>query len=358
MKSLVKKMAAIVMGITVLAFASPMVMADGKPAATITTKPKPIEGIYDDGQFHDLVHPGVASGGYMVYSLDGVTYFTTLPGATAAGEYTVYYKAIGDNDHSDSIVETVVARITRPETGAFVDYLYMKMMNIHADEETKTQYTQLIYSGGNGGDIARSLFSGSLFTSRNLSDSDFIEIVYSTLFGRIPDTSGKAAWSDALAHGMPRMDMVEEFIQSSEFSNICLAYGLTSGGGASANVTVVSSTSVNDFVGRLYRKCLGRRPDITGRQYWSSQLQNHAISGTNCAYGFFFSPEFINANHSNQEFVTILYEVFLDREPDAAGLNNWLTVLNSGRSRQDVFYGFASSAEFGRICTEYGIIQG
>ena len=40
------------------------------------------------------------------------------------------------------------------------------------------------------------------------------------------------------------------------------------------------------------------------------------------------------------------------------GLANWVDALNRGVSRQDVFYGFAHSEEFTRICTEYGIVRG
>ena len=202
------------------------------------------------------------------------------------------------------------------------------------------------------------MFSGSEFQSRNLSDSDFIDTVYITLLGRTADGSGKPAWLNVLANGASRMSMVEEFINSTEFADLCIRYGLTTGGEGGSNVTVDSASKVRAFVGRLYRICLGRRPDTSGYEYWSSQLQNHNISGTNCAYGFFFSSEFTSAGYSNREFVTRLYRVFLDREPDAAGLNNWVAALDSGVSRQDVFFGFAHSAEFTGICAEYGIVRG
>ena len=111
------------------------------------------------------------------------------------------------------------------------------------------------------------------------------------------------------------------------------------------------------FVYRLYVDCLERAPETAGLEHWCQMLQN-GMSGTNVASGFVFSPEFVNANYSNTEFVTKLYKVLLGRDPDAQGLANWVDALNRGVSRQDVFYGFAHSEEFTRICTEYGIVRG
>ncbi len=358
MKALRNKLTASIAAIVMFFTMTPAVLADGNVPASVVTPPVPIEGIRDDGSYHDLVHPGVANGGYMVYSLDGLTWFTTLPGATTVGEYTVYYRAVGDSNHCDSPIGTVTARITRPDAAGFVDYLYTRALGRHVDDQTRDSYVAMINADGNGGAVARAIFSGAEFQNRNLNNTDFIEVVYMTMLGRASDSSGRNAWSLALANGVDRMSMIEEFINSSEFANTCLNYGLITGGSDAPNITVDSASKVRAFVGRLYRQCLGRRPDTSGYEYWSSQLQNHVISGTNCAYGFFFSPEFTSANYSNAEYVTRLYRVLLGREPDQAGLNNWVTTLNSGVSRQDVFYGFAHSAEFTQICADYGIVRG
>lgn len=73
------------------------------------------------------------------------------------------------------------------------------------------------------------------------------------------------------------------------------------------------------------------------------------------ASGFVFSQEMENRELSNQEFVTMLYKTMMDREPDDTGLNDWVTKLQSGTSRQTVFNGFANSVEFDRIVRSYGL---
>jgi hypothetical protein len=112
------------------------------------------------------------------------------------------------------------------------------------------------------------------------------------------------------------------------------------------------------FVERLYRNVLNRNSDPTGLNNWTTQLRNHTRTGAEVAYGFFFSPEMRNRNLSNEDFVEVLYTTLMDRPSDPGGKNTWVTNLRNGVSRERVFAGFANSAEFSRICNEYGIIRG
>ncbi len=83
-------------------------------AATVDTKPEPVSSLtYDAGQAQALVTPGSATGGTMVYSLDGTSFAPGLPTAKNAGTYTVYFKAQGDRNHTDSEAESVQATIDR-----------------------------------------------------------------------------------------------------------------------------------------------------------------------------------------------------------------------------------------------------
>ncbi|MBQ1894974.1 MAG: DUF4214 domain-containing protein, partial [Clostridiales bacterium] len=114
---------------------------------------------------------------------------------------------------------------------------------------------------------------------------------------------------------------------------------------------------VIDFATRLYTTCLGRDADEGGLNNWANQLANMQISGSDAAHGFFFSAEFINAGHDNEEYVTRLYRTFMGREPDPAGFADWVGQLNNGADRESVFQGFAGSAEWAGICSDYGILR-
>lgn len=112
---------------------------------------------------------------------------------------------------------------------------------------------------------------------------------------------------------------------------------------------------VADFVERLYKECLGRTSDAQGREDWTSLLMEGSIGGKDTARGFFFSEELMNANVSNEEYVTLLYKVMLDRTPDLQGYQTWVDLLAAGTDRMDIFNGFGDSVEFGNLCEQYGI---
>ncbi len=82
-------------------------------AATVDREPAANTLAYDASQAQELVTAGAVTGGVMVYSLDGANFTPSIPKAKDAGSYTVYYKAQGDGNHTDSEAKTVSAAIAR-----------------------------------------------------------------------------------------------------------------------------------------------------------------------------------------------------------------------------------------------------
>ena len=82
-------------------------------AATVATAPTPNTLTYDASKAQELVTAGTATGGTMVYSLDGTNFTAAIPKAKEAGKHTVWYKAQGDSNHTDSAVDTVEVTISR-----------------------------------------------------------------------------------------------------------------------------------------------------------------------------------------------------------------------------------------------------
>ena len=120
----------------------------------------------------------------------------------------------------------------------------------------------------------------------------------------------------------------------------------------------VDRGAVTDFIVRLYRTCLDREPDQAGLDNWVNELVNHIHNGTQAGYGFLFSPEFQSKNYCNEDYVKHLYQALMGREYDAGGMQNWMDVLNAGATREFVFNEFMQSAEFREICTNAGIEVG
>ncbi len=99
---------------------------------------------------------------------------------------------------------------------------------------------------------------------------------------------------------------------------------------------------------RLYQATLGRAPEATGLVNWTERLID-GMTLNDAAVGFVGSREFQNSygDTTDTEFVTLLYQNVLDRDPDSSGLGFWTGHLERGSlSRSEVVTSFSQSLEF------------
>ena len=80
------------------------------PYATVTKAPEPLKLTYT-GQPQDLVTPGTAEGGEMLYSLEKDGYYGKTVPFGIVKTYTVYYMVRGDSGHLDTEPESVTVTI-------------------------------------------------------------------------------------------------------------------------------------------------------------------------------------------------------------------------------------------------------
>ena len=252
----------------------------------------------------------------------------------------------------------VLSASSEPGVAGFVERLYTVALGRSSDPVGKQNWIDAItLRGETGAGAARGFLYSPEFLNKDVSNEDFVRVLYRTFFDREPDQGGFTAWVDALNGGASKQDVIEGFINSTEWANLCLRYGISSGGTGVPNVEVDPSQGTIDFCTRLYTTCLNRNADANGLMAWARQLANQRDTGTGAARGFFFGEEFIRQDTSNGEYVTRLYRTFMGREPDEAGFNAWVSQLDSGVSREEVFNGFAQSGEFAGICASYGIMR-
>ncbi len=84
-----------------------------KAPSTVVTAPTAVEGLTFDGQSHELFVQGEGVGGEMRYSFNGVDYTNSILTGTAVGNYTIYYKIFGDENHTDTEVQSITAVIAK-----------------------------------------------------------------------------------------------------------------------------------------------------------------------------------------------------------------------------------------------------
>ena len=115
---------------------------------------------------------------------------------------------------------------------------------------------------------------------------------------------------------------------------------------------------MTEFVTRLYNLCLQREPDENGLKYWVNRLKSGQMSAAQVVQGFFFSKEMQNLNLDHEEYVERCYEVMMNRGSDSGGKKYWVERLNNGVTRMYVVRGFVESPEFTAIAAKYGIKRG
>ena len=88
-----------------------------KAISTFKNEPTAVSGLGYTGQAQALVNAGSSNDGEIQYSLSqSGTFSSAIPSASKAGEYTVYYKIVGDENHNDSEVKYVKVTIASRET--------------------------------------------------------------------------------------------------------------------------------------------------------------------------------------------------------------------------------------------------
>ena len=85
-----------------------------KPDSAVAAAPAGIADLVFNGGAQTLITAGTAEGGTLQYKLgENGAYSAKLPTATDAGDYTVYYKVVGDADHEDSAERSLTVTIRK-----------------------------------------------------------------------------------------------------------------------------------------------------------------------------------------------------------------------------------------------------
>lgn len=84
-----------------------------KETSTVTAAPTAVPDLVYKGSDQALITAGTATGGTLYYKLNNGTYSKDLPTAKNAGDYTVYYKVVGDDDHEDSAEQSFTVTIQK-----------------------------------------------------------------------------------------------------------------------------------------------------------------------------------------------------------------------------------------------------
>lgn len=237
----------------------------------------------------------------------------------------------------------------------FVSRMYTVALGRDA-EPTGLAYwtTRLKYQQIDGAGTAGGFILSTEFKNRNLSNNDYVDVLYRTFFDREGDPEGKEYWLNKLNSGRSREDILAGFVNSVEFANLCDTFDIARGT-MNADGSTKYNPGVRSFVLRMYTKALNRKGETLGVEDWTNRIVSGRMSAEDVAKSFIFSEEFVNKNLSDEQFVETLYQTFMDRASDPVGKADWLNKLRNGDSRYSVLEGFSRSVEFSNILKSYGL---
>jgi hypothetical protein len=112
------------------------------------------------------------------------------------------------------------------------------------------------------------------------------------------------------------------------------------------------------FIRYMYRNILSRDPEDAGLNSWLGRLISREVTAADLVKSSMFGEECgaVFSQYSNEEFITFIYKVILWREPEESGFNTWLTLMNSGMTKEEIVDKFTHSEEFANLWKQFGVI--
>jgi hypothetical protein len=193
--------------------------------------------------------------------------------------------------------------------------------------------------------MAMSFFFSTEYASLGRNAPGFVQDLYSTFFNREADSPGASFWAAEIDAGVPREAVLAAFMFSDEFTAFSQRiFGLP------------AVRSEVDLVIDFYRGLLSRLPDPAGFRFWVEQFRFSQclgaapalIANVNAMAGSFaHSSEYAAKARAAPQYVGDLYNGFMRRGADQAGVQFWIAAIAGGTlSRDDVMGDFIASHEF------------
>jgi hypothetical protein len=243
----------------------------------------------------------------------------------------------------------------------FVNDLYWVVLGRAPDEAGFNEWVRALKAGqATGVSIAHAFFFGPEYAEREKNneymwDGDFVQFLYIAVLGRgwegFDWENEWWPWTELLTNGLPRENVFAGFVNSAEFAARCTALGIDRG-----SYTPPAGGNEKMFLRDFYDRALGRTTQSCIDAWADIMVAGKSMA--NVAHAVIFSAEFGHENFNNREFIEALYRILLGRDPEPDALAHWISELNKGTTREQVFASFVNGAEFAARCAAAGVTAG
>ncbi len=149
-----------------------------------------------------------------------------------------------------TIMPTALSGGSAEQVQAFVTRFYVQCLNRQPDSDGLSEWVGRLMNGSKtGADVAHGFVFSEEFLANNHGNEAFLTILYSAFFNRQPDAEGYSAWLSRMAGGMNRGKVLDGFLKSQEFAQLCADFGITPYAGAPAAVASTGGFSSSGATG-------------------------------------------------------------------------------------------------------------
>ncbi len=156
----------------------------------------------------------------------GMTTMAVCKGFVGSNEFKGLCSAYGIDPGTISLS---YARDENYERTYFVYRLYANCLGRTPDITGLENWCKNLKNGTTGTQIAKGFIFSDEYKGKNVSNEEFVTMLYNTILGRTPDSSGSSSWTSQLNIGRSREYVTNGFLFSSEFKGQCSTAGITLG---------------------------------------------------------------------------------------------------------------------------------
>ncbi len=114
-----------------------------------------------------------------------------------------------------------------PGIPQFVKRMYVVALGREAENDGLYNNVLALYVGAvTAEDVAKNFFTSDEYVMKGKDDAAYVTDLYAVFMGRDADESGLKFWTETIAVGMTRDEVLSEFAKSAEFKAIAASYGL------------------------------------------------------------------------------------------------------------------------------------